>query len=83
MAKFSGTLVGLLRGRKHYFQMEWVDLDTPFEAKETNIILQSLRAADLILSSSPQVQLQIFEKHGNTMVVAALRVLADSKRESD
>src|SRR5437762_14382653 len=28
---FSGTFEGILRGKKHYFQMEWIDVHQGFE----------------------------------------------------
>ena len=60
-----------------------VDLDRPFEAIEGGYNITVIEGGRSYLVFIPEIQLQIFEKHGNTMVVAALRVLADSKRESD
>ena len=76
----SGTLTGLLRGKRHYFQMEWVDLDQGFESVDTGYNVTTIEGGKPYIVFISEEQMKLFEEHPSLRVrVMALRALAKSK----
>ena len=79
---FSGTLIGVLRGKKHFFQMEWVDVDHGFTAVEGGYNITSIEGGKPHVVFIRTEQMKVFEEHSSIRArVMALRALADSPVE--
>src|SRR5207253_2112128 len=63
---FSGTLTGLLRGKPHYFQMEWVDLDQGFESVDSGY--NTIEGGKPYIVFISEEQMKLFDEHPSLRV---------------